>query len=136
MATLIVGGNQVDIPVLNFKKLREVWPHLQKAANVDPNDPLASIEEAIIIIEVALRGTATPMTKDEIEEKLQGPEVRALEGVMFEIMSESGLIKVGKDGEIEGNAPGAESPEPSTEILTPSSLNSSQQDVKEEVGTG
>lgn len=137
MAELNIGDRQIVIGVLNFKKLKKAWPEFRKAANVDKDDPMASFDHAVSVVEIALEGTPDAMTRDQIEEELKGPQVVGLSKLLGEIMRESGLVTVRADGTAVGNVPGAEepSPESSTEISIPSSPSLSPQDVKAEAGT-
>lgn len=148
MATLILGGKEISIPKMNFRRIKKAYPFMQRASQIDENDPFASFDDAIeairVGLEVPVQGQKDengkqvfecPISTDEFNEELIGEEVVNLQKTMTDMMRESGLVRQRSDGSIVGNAPGAESPESSTETLTPSSQTSLQQELKEEVGS-
>lgn len=145
MAILTLGGEQIEIPLMNFRRIKKAWPHFQKASQVNENEPMASFDDAIEAIRVGLEITVKgedgrythtcPISTEDFNERLLGTEVVGLQVVMTDMMRESGLIRQKKDGSIVGNEPGVEVPENSTETSTASSLNSSPQELKGEVGT-
>lgn len=147
MAILILGGEEIIIPKLNFRRIKKAYPFMQRASQVDEEDPFASFDAAIEAIRVGLevetdikdndgRPTfACPITTEQFNERLVGDEVVGLQKTMTDMMRESGLVRQRSDGSIVGNEPGAESPESSTEISTPSSPNSLPQGAKEVVGS-
>lgn len=133
MAKLIMGDREIEIPVFNFKKLKKAWPLFKKVANVDPDNPMSSFDDAISVILVGLQNTEhADLTRDDIEDELRGDQVLGLQKTVTDIMKDSGLVTVSAEGKAE---PVAESPESSTETSTPSSLNSSPLDASPEVGT-
>lgn len=150
MATLTLGGAQIEIPVMNFRRIKKAYPFFQKASQIDEENPMGSFDDAIEAIRVGLEVTtktgedddgnaiykhSCPISTEDFNERLLGPEVVGLQQVMTEMMREAGLVRQKADGSIVGNEPGVESPESSTEISTPSSQNSLPQELKEVVGT-
>lgn len=138
MAEFNLGNRTIEVPVFNFRKLKKAWPLFQKAANVDPENPMASFDEAIGVVLIGLEKTSyADLTKEVIEEELTGPQVIGMQKLMTDIMKESGLVTVKKDGTATGNGESGEEslPASSTEISTPSSLNSLLPDAKVEAGT-
>lgn len=131
MATLTLGGDKIEIPVMNFRRIKKAYPFFQKAAQIDMENPMASFDDAIEAIRIGLEVSTKddsapggyrhecPISTDEFNERLLGPEVVMLQNTMADMMREAGLVKQKSDGTIVGNEPGAEeSPENSTETAT------------------
>lgn len=147
MATLILGGEEITIPKMNFRRIKKAYPFMLRASQVDEADPFASYDDAIEAIRVGLEEKTDrldndgrpifecPISTDEFNERLIGEEVVGLQKTMTDMMRESGLVRQRSDGSIVGNEPGAESPESSTETSTISSQNSLPLGAKEVAGS-
>lgn len=146
MATLIMGGKEITIPKMNLRRIKKAYPFMQRASQINEDDPFASYDDAVEAIRVGLeedtgqkdengnRIFECPISTEQFNDDLLGDEVIGLQRTMADMMRESGLVRQKSDGSIVGNEPGVESPENSTAISTTSLPNSSQQDAKEEVG--
>lgn len=146
MATLTLGGETIEIPKMNLRRIKKAYPFMLRASQIDEENPFKSYDDAIEAIRVGLEEDTgqkdaddrpiyeCPISTYDFNERLMGDEVVALQKTMADMMRESGLVRQKSDGSIVGNEPGVESPESSTAISTTSSLNSSQQEQKEEVG--
>lgn len=147
MATLLLGGEQITIPKMNFRRIKKAYPFMLAASQVDDGDPFASYDSAIEAIRVGLEQETDekdndgrpvfkcPISTEEFNERLIGDEVIRLQSTMADMMRESGLVRQRSDGSIVGNGDGAESPGSSTETSTQSSPNSLPQGAKEVVGS-
>lgn len=147
MSKIIVGGTEMDVPVLKFKALKGVWPEIQKmqavvleakdSGDVSTLDAMAMADVATKIIAMALSQSNPEHNQDWLEENLDINEVPQLGPVMLDMLIESGLVnraEADKQSRELGNAMG-KAANLSTETSTPSSQNSSQPDAQEETGT-
>lgn len=133
MATLSIGGKQIELPVLNFKTIKKIWPLVQDIQGSE--DLIKLMEVASNVISLVLERSATPMTVDEIEDQLLGPEIQPMQKAIEDMMVESGLLERKPGGDIvSGEAKGAAA-SPSTETGTDSSPSLSPPDAGEETGT-
>jgi hypothetical protein len=120
VAKLRVGGRDLEVPVLNIKKLKRVWPLVEQATKM-VDDTIGSVSKAIEIVAVALLGTEAEneagsnssldidvrvaKVVDWLEDNMQAPEMEGLQVTIEQIMSDSGLVqKGGGAGEAMGDA--------------------------------
>lgn len=132
MATVIIGGKTIEIPVLNFKSIKRIWPLVEK---IEDSDSLIDLMDvASDVLAIALERSDQPMTKDDIENNLLGPEIAAIQASVEDLLIESGLLQ-----RTNGGAPGEAAPaateDHSTEIGTELSPSLSPPDVVEETGS-
>jgi hypothetical protein len=74
MATIKIGGKDIDLPVLNLKTIKKIWPLVDGIQDNDEN--LITLMDVVCgILSIVLERSDTPMTADEIEEELLGPEI-------------------------------------------------------------
>jgi len=124
MGTVVtIGGVTYDVPPVNLKAIRAIWPVVKEAQGVQ--DPLDAIHHAVTIVAIALlfkedRTLGGDETEKAIaakvgfvEENMVSTEIPGLRIVMREILVDSGLLV--KQGEPEGDAP---APQSSTETST------------------
>lgn len=127
MSKIIIGGEEHEVPPLNFKALKKLYPVVKKMklvsqeqAEADPDLAMEALDATVEILSIALARSPTPLTVDQIEEKLLANEIPALQPALMEILSQNGLQATAPPpGEPEGAAV-KPTPEvsPSTEILT------------------
>lgn len=132
MATFIIGGTKYEAPVLNFKTLKKVWPYVESVQSSE--DMAAAFDAVSIIVSAALERTETPLSPDEVDEKLLAPEIDGLRQSLTDLLIASKVLKlVPEGGDEQGEAPGAEGP--STEIGTDISPSLSPPVAPEGIGT-
>lgn len=99
MAKVTIGGEEYQIPPLNFKGIKKVWPHVAKLIEVGeelaPEDSLKVIDVTIIAIAAAFEREHPERTTDWIEEHLMADEIADLQFVLKDLLRDSGLIKEG-----------------------------------------
>lgn len=130
MATLRIGGRDIEVPQLNFKSIKLIWPLVSGVT--ESEDMVELADAASHILSIALARSDTPLTVDEIEDQLLGSELAGLQKSIEDLLIESGLLQRVGEGDITvGEAPAATA---STEIGTDSSQSLSPQDVPVETG--
>lgn len=132
MATIKIGGQDIELPVLNLKTIKRIWPLVKDIS--DSEDNLITLMDVICaILAIVLERSSKPMTADEIEEALLGPEVPSVQNSVMDMLVESGLMQRTAGG---GTAPGeAQGAAPSTETGTDSQPSLSPPVAAEAIGT-
>ena len=118
MAKIFIGGTEYQVPVLNLKTIKKVWPVVQSAQSSE--DMIEAISCAVKVVALALVAAENPKTPDSevdakadwIEETMTGTEMTGLRDSMRDILIESGLLS---SGEVKGEAAQDQN---STETLT------------------
>lgn len=103
-STIIIGEKEIQIPQLNFKLLKKVYPILRETkpmteeeAKANPDLALQAVDQTIKIISIALERSDTPMTVDEIEEALLPSEIPGLHISLMDLLKNNGLtVKIGR----------------------------------------
>lgn len=132
MATIKIGGKDIDLPILNLKTIKKIWPLVEGITDSEEN-LIKLMDVVCAILSIVLERSETPMTADEIEEALLGPEMPLVQDSVMDMLVESGLMQRTAAGGTEpGEARGAA---PSTETGTDLLPNSSQPVAAEETGT-
>jgi hypothetical protein len=120
MASVTIGGQKYEIPVLSFKQVKKLWPILNKVKESQETEgsdmSMELTESAIEIVAIGLSKAHPEFTVEKIEEELLGPEIAGLKVVIEEMLAESGFLGNGS-GEV-GKVP-APAAKLSTETSTP-----------------
>lgn len=99
MAKVTIGGTEYEIPPLNFKGIKKVWPHVASLiANGDDmplEDSLKVVDVTIVAIAAAFERSHPERTVEWIEESLMANEIAELQFVLKDLLRDSGLIKDG-----------------------------------------
>lgn len=127
MAKVIIGGDEIEVALPNFKTLKAAWKYV--AAVQSSSDPMDGVSAILGVISVGKVGD--PVTVDQLEERLTPAEMPALRPFMNELMIESGMAT--RAGEAE---PAKEIADPSTATLTALSPALSPPDASAEAGIG
>lgn len=132
MATIKIGGKDIELPILNLKTIKKIWPLVEGIQDNDDN--LISLMDVVCqVLSIVLERSETPMTADEIEEALLGPEIPSVQDSVMDMLVESGLMqRTEAGGTAVGEAQGAA---PSTETGTDSQQSLSPPVVAEATGT-
>lgn len=122
MAKVTIGGEVYEVPPLNFKGIKKVWPAVsrvaEKANSGEPmttEDGLESVDVAIAVVAAGFQREHPDRNEEWIEDRLRGDEIADLQIAMQEIMIESGIMQ--KVSDTPGEAP-APTEMPSTGIGT------------------
>ncbi|MEC4591613.1 hypothetical protein VPG91_11495 [Nitrospirillum amazonense] len=94
MATITIGGQAHDVPVLNFAALKAAWADIKSMPSL--TDPVEQASTAIRIVAAALKSTMPEMTVEAIEQKLAATEFPAVIGAVVDILREAGLVGSGE----------------------------------------
>jgi hypothetical protein len=130
-ATVIIGGKTIEIPVLNFKSIKKIWPLVEKIE--DSDNLMQLMDVASDVLAIALERSDQPMTKDDIENNLLGPEIAAIQTSVENLLIESGLLQRTNGGAPGEAVPAAENH--STATGTELSPSLSPPDAVEETGS-
>ena len=99
MAKVTIGKVEYEIPPLNFKGIKKVWPHVASliagGEELELADSLKVIDVTIVAIAAAFERTHPDRTVDWIEENLEAGEIAELQHVLKALLRDSGLIKDG-----------------------------------------
>lgn len=128
MAKIKIDGTEYEVPKMKFKTLKKAYRVVETVRSSE--DPLEMSDAIIDVLSMAMMREFPHMTPEWIQDNIEADEMTAIGPVFIEALQDSGLLQNGHLAQ--GEAPGAA---PSTEISTPSSLNSSQQDAVEATGT-
>lgn len=97
MAKVTIGGEEYQIPPLNFKGIKKVWPHVAKLIEQGDNlaleDSLSVVDVTIVAIAAAFEREHPERTIDWIEENLKATEISDLQFVLKDLLRDSGLIR-------------------------------------------
>jgi len=129
MASFTIGGKVYSFPPLNIKTIKAIWPFIDAVQKSD--DLVALMDATSQILSVILSRSETPMSPEEVEDKMLASEIDGVRASMEDLFVEAGIlqrVKAGSPGE-------GEAASPSTEISTPSSQSLSPQAVPVETGT-
>jgi hypothetical protein len=130
MAILRIGGRDIEVPPLNFKAIKRIWPLMEGVTT--SKDFMKLIDTATEILEIALARSETPLKAVEIEDQLLGFELEGVQKSVEDLLVESGLLKRVTGGE---EAVGELPAKPSMETGTDSSRNSPPPASAPETGT-
>lgn len=123
-AQVTIGGEVIDIPPLNFKTLKRVYPIIKKMEAEEisegPRDDLASMDLVIEFLSEVLAGSKKPMTTEQLEEALLVSEMLGLQPSVNSILAANKLTA--PPGESKA---GEEAEKPLTGTSTRSSVKSS-----------
>jgi hypothetical protein len=127
MSKITIGGKVIEVPLLNLKKLKRVWPLVSAERIMELNermrtDPTAPVDHVVDVFVIALSKTDNAMTKDEFEEAILSIELPSLNVALIDLLVENELRKPGEPMP----AGDAEAVKSSMETLTPSFAKSSQ----------
>lgn len=118
MAKVTIGGEEHEVPPLNFKGIKKVWPMVSKMAAKTANSDTLTTEDGLEAVDVAIAVVAASFERhnpeknaDWIEENLHGSEVAGLQMAMQDIMIESGVME-------KSESPSGEAPTPTEEAST------------------
>lgn len=127
MAVISIDGTEYTVPRMKFKTLKRAYRVVEQVR--ESEDPIEMSDAIIDVLSMAMMREHPHMTPEWIHENIEANEMTVIGPVFIEALQESGLLQSGQltRGEAVGAAP-------STEISTPSSLNSSQQDAAEATG--
>lgn len=137
IATITIGGENLEVPELNFKALKKVFPiikrmkvHTVEAIEDDPELAFSAVDECLEIISIALARSKTPMSFEQLEDKILASELPGLQPVVSAILTANGLTV--KAGELKAVSAGAAKNlmETSTQLSAKSS-----QDLDPQTGT-
>lgn len=116
LPTVLIGGEHYEVPPLNFKALKAVFPilkklklHTREEAEANPDMAIEALDATVEILAIALKRSPTPLSVEEIEEKLLASEIPGLQPALVEILAQNGL-QATKPGE-ETGAEAAAAPE-------------------------
>jgi len=148
MATISLGGEDYNIPELNFMALERAWPFVEIAMVTSGADPMEGPNAALRIIAAGImedenfqpdryKVTAGPdepekrydQVFDFFRKKLKAREMQKLQGCIDLILVEAGLT-----GDVEEEVGNVQMPSPSTETVVDTSQSSLPQDAKAEAG--
>lgn len=121
-AKLRLNEKDYDLPKLNFKRIKRIWPHVQKLEEEDilnkddPNELMNMIDIILEIFVIALNDSTKD--KDWIEEEMQGEDLAGLQGSLVDLLIISGLAKKTEDGVSATGGAGAATAATSTETGT------------------
>lgn len=127
MAKITIGGDDYQVPELNFAALERSWPFVESAMVISSNDPMASPRAALCIIAAGImedenfqpqryKITANPDDPDKIHEqivnflskRMKAREMVNLKGCVDQILLEAGLTEAeppsGEEGPVEETA--------------------------------
>lgn len=97
-ADITIGGELIEIPELNFKALKKIYPIVKKMKiyteaelEDDPDLAMQTVEDSIEIVSIALGRSRKPMTAEEIEEAITQSELMGLQGTIVKLMAANGL---------------------------------------------
>jgi hypothetical protein len=130
MAILRIGGRDIEVPPLNFKAIKRIWPLMEGVTT--SKDFMKLIDTATEILEIALARSETPLKAAEIEDQLLGFELEGVQKSVEDLLVESGLLKRVTGGE---EAVGEPPAKPSMGTGTDSSRNSPPPVSAPETGT-
>lgn len=153
MANITIGGNEYDIPEMNFLAVELAWPHVLEATNV--LDPVRGTSAALAVIAAAIQqadyfdpANFNIEVKGDreihqafsyyLKKQLKATEIGRVKETMFEILKEAGLEVT--EGEavaalMAALGPETEDQNPSPETAPDTSSSSSPPDAKGEAGT-
>ncbi len=123
--SITIGTETVQIPPLNFKTLKRIFPIAQK---LNKEDPIAVMDGLCEILSVILSRQDPKWTADYIEDEMLVDQMPGMKQAFDDIMSISGMTKSGED------MPSMAEP-PSTATSTGSLSSSSETDAVVETGT-
>lgn len=115
-ATITIGEQDYSLPKLTFKRIKRIWPVIQKLQEVDllnmPADDMSAImeqfglfDDVLFIFSIALNDPEK--TPEWIEENILAPELMGLQKSMTDLLIASGLAVRTEEGAIAGEAPPA-----------------------------
>lgn len=120
MAKVTIGGEVYEVPPLNFKGIKKVWPAVSKIASKANSQEQMTTEDGLEAVDVAIQVVAAAFSRehpernaDWVEENLRGNEIADLQIAMQDIMVESGIMQKAGDSSGEVAAP-AETPSTGT----------------------
>lgn len=124
MASVIIGGEAIEVALPNFKLLKAAWRHIAggQGAGAGESDPMAGIEAILGVISVGAVGRV--LSVETLEEQLKPSEMAGLRPFMNALMVEIGLAAP-EDAAAGEGAPAKAMASPSTVTSTPSSPPSS-----------
>lgn len=97
MAKVTIGGVEYEVPPLNFKGIKKVWPHVAKlmehGENLALEDSLSVVDVTIVAIAAAFEREHPERNVDWIEDNLKAAEIAALQFVLKDLLRDSGLIR-------------------------------------------
>jgi hypothetical protein len=92
--TVIIGGEAIAVPPINFAALRRAWPAIQALPRqTNALDQAAAVVE---ILAAAFRRTRPELTAEAIEERLEGTEFLELIAALPALLEQSGLVPKGE----------------------------------------
>lgn len=103
MAKVTIGKVEYDLPELNFKAIKKIWPKVEHIQ--DSDDLIKLMDVSTEVLEIAFERAEVKLTKEEIEENLLGSEIKGIEAAVTDLLVESGLLQRAAPP---GEAPGAE----------------------------
>ena len=120
MAKVTIGGEVYEVPPLNFKGIKKVWPAVSKIASKASSGDQMTTEDGLEAVDVAIQVVAAAFNREHpdrdanwIEDNLRGGEIADLQIAMQDIMVESGIMQKTGDALGEVQAP-AETPSTGT----------------------
>jgi len=139
MAKFTIGGKEVEVPVLNFKSLKKIYPIITQMKSMSKNDltnnpelAFEAVDSTLKIVEIAMSRGDNPMTFAQLEEALLPNEILGLQHSLTDLIKENGLGA--EKGEPKAAVEDAAAESLSTETLTESSAKSSP-DLEVPTGT-
>jgi len=127
MASVIIGGEPIEVALPNFKTLKAAWSHI--AIVQTDTDPVRGVEAILGVVSVGAVGQT--LSIDDLEERLRPSELAGLRPFLNTLLVECGLSSGDQPGEVE---PAEAAASPSTATSTPSSPNWSPPDAAAETG--
>ena len=96
---VVLGGEEMIVPPLNFRSLRLLGSHLESLSRVGADIPSPdNVESIILILHAAIERNYPEYTREKLEDNL---DLANMTEVIAAVMRVSGFAQVGKTPEVE-----------------------------------